>query len=288
MTGNHLTMTNEALEVIKTISATDGVQLEYEVLGEGEPLVILHGVFAGRGAFSRQRELAERYRLILPSFRGHDNSGKDLPTGYGIATSELRDLCSVLDAEGVQRCHLIGHSSGGAVAFAFARSFPTRVERLVLIEPSVFGILHGPEREAIAATLGTFIEAGRVEGDLAGLRTVLAYMGGEAWATLEDAKREARLQAMAPMGHLTAPHFQALLDFQVTDADVKDLPTPTLLIYGGASYAFQRHMAGRFCELRPDWPLVIIEGAGHNSFREKPALVNDAIENFISEGVAGP
>ena len=136
------------------------------------------------------------------------------------------------------------------MAFAFARSFPTRVERLVLIEPSVFGILHGPEREAIAATLGTFIEAGRVEGDLAGLRTVLAYMGGEAWATLEDAKREARLQAMAPMGHLTAPHFQALLDFQVTDADVKDLPTPTLLIYGGASYAFQRHMAGRFCELR--------------------------------------
>ena len=84
MTGNHLTMTNEALGVIKTISATDGVQLEYEVLGEGEPLVILHGVFAGRGAFSRQRELADRYRLILPSFRGHDNSGKGLPTDSGL------------------------------------------------------------------------------------------------------------------------------------------------------------------------------------------------------------
>ena len=54
------------------------------------------------------------------------------------------------------------------MAFAFARSFPTRVERLVLIEPSVFGILHGPEREAIAAILGAFIEAG---GMLAYLRT---------------------------------------------------------------------------------------------------------------------
>ena len=54
-------MTNKAPEVIKTISATDGVQLEYEVLGTGEPLVMLHGVFAGRGAFSRQRELADQY-----------------------------------------------------------------------------------------------------------------------------------------------------------------------------------------------------------------------------------
>ena len=72
--------------------------------------------------------------------------------------------------------------------------------------------------------------------------------------TLEEAKREAQLQAMAPMAHLTVPHFQALLDFQVTDADVKDLPTPTLLIYGRASYDFQRHMAHRFCQLRPDWP----------------------------------
>ena len=48
-------------QVIKTIWASDGVQLEYEVLGTGEPLVMLHGVFAGRGAFSRQRELADQY-----------------------------------------------------------------------------------------------------------------------------------------------------------------------------------------------------------------------------------
>ena len=89
------------------------------------------------------------------------------------------------------------------------------------------------------------------------------------------------------MGHLTAPHFQALLDFQVTDTDIADLPTPTLLIYGDASYTFQRHLAHRFCQLRPDWPLVIIKGAGHNAFREQPALVNVTIENFVSEGAVG-
>ena len=119
------TMTNQVPQVI---TALDGVQLEYEVLGDGEPIVILHGVCDSRGAVSCHRGLSGWYRLILPSFRSHDNSGKGLPTDYGIATSELRDLCSVLDAEGVQRCHLLGHSSGGAVAFAFARypGVPTR------------------------------------------------------------------------------------------------------------------------------------------------------------------
>ena len=80
---------------------------------------------------------------------------------------------------------------------------------------------------------------------------------------------------------------QALLDFEVTYGDVKDLATPTLLIYGGASYPFQRHMAHRFRELRPDWPLVIIEGAGHNSFWEQPAQVNYEIETFLSDGAGG-
>ena len=121
---------------------------------------------------------------------------------------ELRVLCSGLHAESFTRLDLTGLPSGDEVDFT--RSFPTPVRPVVLIETAVVGILHGPAGVATVTILGTFIEAGRGEGDLAGLRTVLAYMGGEAWASLEDAKREARLQAMAPMAHLTVPHFKAL------------------------------------------------------------------------------
>ncbi len=107
---------------VRTTPATDGVILEYEAVGKGPPVVLLHGGFVGRGTFSRQRSaLAKHFRLLLVSSRGHDGTDGALPATFGFATSEVEDICAILHAEGVDRTHLIGHSTGGATAFAFAR-----------------------------------------------------------------------------------------------------------------------------------------------------------------------
>ena len=60
---------------IRSVRAADGAKLEYEIVGDGPPLVMLHGFLANRFAFSRQRaELAAQYRLILIGFRGSAGS----------------------------------------------------------------------------------------------------------------------------------------------------------------------------------------------------------------------
>ena len=159
-------MSGPNMPSIHSATAPDGAHLEYEVVGDGEPLVILHGIFAGRRTFSSQRELADRYRLILPSLRGHDGSGKELPPDYGIDTSDLRDLCAVLNVE-AERFHLIGHSSGGAVAVAFARQYPERVRKLVLIEPTLLSLLPSGGRARIEREWGEVAEEGRRSGDRA-------------------------------------------------------------------------------------------------------------------------
>jgi len=100
------------------VVAADGTKIEYEVLGSGPPLVLLHGGFAGRSTYSRQRSLAARYRLILLSSRGHDGTEGTLSTEFGFDKTEVEDTCAVLDA-----------------AFSRARRFPERVDKLVLIEP---------------------------------------------------------------------------------------------------------------------------------------------------------
>ena len=64
---------------VRSVTASDDVKLQYETVGVGPPLVLLHGGFAGRFTFSRQRTLAERYRLIIPSTRGHDGTDSTLP-----------------------------------------------------------------------------------------------------------------------------------------------------------------------------------------------------------------
>src|SRR4051794_10932620 len=92
---------------IRFVHAADGARLEYEIVGSGPPLVMLHGVLSGRASFSRQRTaLADQYRLILISARGHDGSDGLVPANYGAASSGVDDLRAVLDAEGIRRANL--------------------------------------------------------------------------------------------------------------------------------------------------------------------------------------
>jgi len=141
---------------IRAVKADDGVELHYEVLGDGPPVVLLHGVLVGRFAFSRMREaLSENYQMILPSSRGHDGTEMTFPADYGFATSEVRDLSAIMAAEGLDQVHLVGHSSGGATAFAFARDCPERVDRLVLIEPTLVNAAEVADRGAVMAARRT-------------------------------------------------------------------------------------------------------------------------------------
>lgn len=276
-------MTNSTPEIqVKSVASFDGIKLDYATIGSGDPLVFLHGVFTGRSSLSRQHELADRWRLVLPSARSHDGADGRLPAGYGIATTELDDLLAVLSAERLQRFHLVGHSSGGALAFAFARRFPERVDRLILIEPTLLRLLKVPERDIVCGEFSGLADVGERQGNRAGMSSVMEWLGGDGWRALDEGKRAARLDAMAPMEHLVVPHLRALVDFAISEEEVRALKMPTLLIYGGASYPMEAQIAARFREIRPDWEQVLIEGAGHNSYREQPKVVNSAIRSFLS------
>jgi proline iminopeptidase len=98
-------------------------------------------------------------------------------------------------SENIDRVRLVGHSSGGATAFGFASRYPDRVGRMVLIEPSLLGILLPTDSEKLPASLRE--ESGRsvferivaeaaLNGPVAGLRTTLAITGGDAWARLDE------------------------------------------------------------------------------------------------------
>ena len=267
---------------VKRLRAPDGAAIEYEILGSGEPLVMLHGTFVGRRAFSRQRELAERYRLVLVSARGHDNSELLIPRDYGLATTEKNDVHAVAEAEGLKRFSLLGHSTGGAVAFAYCREFPERVKRLILIEPTMVALLPPAGRSDIAASWGRLIGIGLLEGAPNALRALMDFLGGPAWAALDDHKRAAALDAMASLAPLVVPNLLAVMGFKVSEADVRGLQVPVLLIYGDASFPFEALLASQFRELRPDWPILIAKGASHSCFREQPALVNATIKDFLS------
>ena len=99
------------------------IQLNYAVLGEGFPLVLLHGNGDDLTYFRNQMEpFARHFQVIALETRGHGQS----PRGTGPFTLDrfADDLRDFLDSRGIGRCHLLGFSDGGNIALLFAMKYP--------------------------------------------------------------------------------------------------------------------------------------------------------------------
>ena len=259
--------------------AKDGALLQYETHGAGEPVVFLPGSFVGRDTFSQQRkELAGNFRQVLRDLRGHNGSEARVPPDYALDMTELDDLICVLDAEGIDRTHLVGHSTGGAIAFAFARRYPERVRRMVLLEPSLFNLPRGERQTQNRAELER-IQALAEQGEaVAATRAVFTYILGPRWAVNAPPSLISQMEAAAPMA---GPHLRALLAWQVTPEDVCTLAPPTLYIQGGRSLAYYVAIFERIGEVHPEAARLLVEDAGHAVYVQRPAKINAAIRDFL-------
>ena len=117
-------------------AALDGLTLEYEASGVGEPVVLIHGSLIA-DAFRpllAQPSLAGRYRLIGYRRRGY--AGSSGPPGPVSAAQQAADCLALLRHLGVERAHVAGHSFGGAIALQLALDTPGLVHSLAVLEPA--------------------------------------------------------------------------------------------------------------------------------------------------------
>lgn len=110
----------------------DDVTLEYEDRGQGDTLVLLHGLGSSAHDWDFQMPALERhYRVIAPSLRGFGASDK--PTGPYSVMQYARDTIGLLNHLGIDRSHVLGFSMGGAVAFQMAVAFQHRLSSLIVV-----------------------------------------------------------------------------------------------------------------------------------------------------------
>jgi len=268
----------------RAIQTADGARLEYEVLGDGPPVVFLHGLLASRFVFSRQREaFAARHRLILVSFRGHDGSEANMPADYGVCGSDVTDVLAVLDAEGIARAHILAHSSGGATGFSLVRHHPDRIDRAVIIEPTLLSLLNPAERARIIPACREIVRVARDEGPEAGLAIALDFLSNGAWARLDADAQARRLKLMAPSAAIVERHVQGLIDVAVTAADIRALARPVRFYYGADSFPFEAEIAAAIRTARPDLPVRTLERCGHNVHRDRPDILNEEVLAFFAQ-----
>jgi len=115
------------------ILRTNGVEIEYQMTGSGEPLLMIHGF----GECFEQSwnaiapELAKSYRVIAVNQRGHGRSTN--PTGKFTHKQSAEDIRSLMDALGVKSASGIGFSSGGMTLLHLATRYPERLSKLVVV-----------------------------------------------------------------------------------------------------------------------------------------------------------
>lgn len=113
----------------------DGVGIEYQVTGEGRPVVLLHG-FPDSGRLWRHQVpalAAAGFRVIVPDLRGYGRSGKpDDVEAYSLPLLAA-DVQAVLTQEQISRAHVVGHDWGAALAWVLASLVPDQVDHLAVL-----------------------------------------------------------------------------------------------------------------------------------------------------------
>ena len=104
-------------------------------MGEGQPVVILHGLFGNSDNWqTHAKKLAEYFRVILVDQRNHGHSDWSEEFSYDLMSSDLFELFELLD---LKKVILIGHSMGGKTAIQFSQEHPSFIEKLIVIDIGV-------------------------------------------------------------------------------------------------------------------------------------------------------
>ena len=244
-----------------TLTRPDGI-IEYDVRGNGEPLVLLRGL--GRSVrhwLGYDTELTKHFRVITVELRGI--GGSTAPLSWTPTMAELAsDIIAVLDAAAVPKAHILGVSLGGMVALALGLDHPERCLSLIVINTSIAG--QRRLRMTIGGALGIFSGALRRDGSIH--RHLAASMlakdsprgkVGEIAAAYSQIAAEEGLHSVTVVKQLVAA-----LRFRVRDR-LKRLAMPVLVVYGTADQFVPTVNSKLLFRRLPNAKLVPVPGAGH-------------------------
>jgi pimeloyl-ACP methyl ester carboxylesterase len=259
------------------------VTFAYDVAGEGEPLVLVHGSWGDRHNWDSVFDaLARSFRVVRYDRRGHSESER--PAGQGSFQEDADDLAALMEALELGPAHVVGNSGGAAIALKLGVKRPDLVRSLVVHEPPSFRILagiaeHAPVLDAIGGRIRKVVEllsAGRMEEGAQTFVDEIAF-GPGAWPGLPEPLRRTFV--------FNAPTW---LD-ETRDPDALDLDLaalarfdrPALVTEGEASPPFFRTVVRKVAAALPRATHATFPGAGHVPHLSHPADYVHRVEEQV-------
>ncbi len=245
-----------------------GTRLWYwDTGGEGQPIVLLHPASGSGLIWGYQQPVFAKagYRVIAYSRRGYYNSAPTEQGNTGIGSVDLHNLIELL---GLRRFHLVASAAGGSIASDYAFTHPERLLSLTVSSNS-FGVRDGEIAKAAAFIRPKGWDAMPVEfRELGPSYRAANPEGFHRWVELEHKA-------------LVSKNFRQTLKNEITQAKLKELKVPTLIISGAADLSTPPSIARMIAAEIPGSEIVFVPESGHSVYWEQPELFNRAVLDFV-------
>jgi pimeloyl-ACP methyl ester carboxylesterase len=245
-------------------------KLAVDDAGSGPPVVFLHSLAGNTRQWTAQLEHVRKTRRgVAIDLRGHGRSEPPADGEYRIE-SQVSDVDAVVDALGLERFAVVGHSFGAGVALEYAAARPARVTHLVVADPI------GDGTQTPEAEIRPFLEGLESSAYTETIEGYWSSIAGSDGAVLERLLADLRATPRETM----VRGLHAVMAYDPKPALAR-LRMPALAVITPANdYPYSMH------KLAPGLPHRVIEGTGHWLQIERPAEFNRILDQFLGHKTA--
>jgi pimeloyl-ACP methyl ester carboxylesterase len=255
-----------------------GETLEYEIRGQGAPVMLVHGFTEDRRIWDPVlKGMEEKYQWILPDLPG---SGKSRFNGSLTRLTDFADsLYAILENENIPRLVLIGHSMGGYISLAFAEKYAEKIRGLGLFHSSSYA--DSEEKKEVRNKNIRFIRknggAAFVEQAIPGLFSA-SFNESHPEEIRKLIERYANFSVESLVSYLGA-----MRERQETTGVLKSIRKPVLFIMGEEDKAVPLKDALEQCHLPQISYIHILTHTAHMGMIENTSLCNSILDRFLEE-----
>ena len=260
----------------------NGVELEYEVRGAGEPLLLIDMLIADCFVpLLPEPALADRYQLIRYHKRGWVGSTHTPPP---VSIGEhAADAAGLLEHLGVQRAHIAGHSTGASIGAQLALDHPERVHTLALLEPTLLSLPLGGAFLKAAGPVFEAYECGDQSGAFAMFVTAASGLDWDACrALLEERIPGVVTQSIKDADTFFEVELPALTEWTFGPEQAAAIRRPVLSVVGAETQPLWVEIAEFLRSSLPHVEERMIDGVGHLLHIQSPAPVARGMAGFLA------
>ncbi len=272
---------------------TNGIKLHYVTQGEGPLMLMLHGFPEFWYSWRHQiPEFAKDFKVVALDLRGYNDSDKPAEQSAYVMAEFIKDVEGVVRGLGYDKCVLVGHDWGGAIAWNFAYAHPEMVERLIILNlphPAKFAEgLRTPQQLLRSSYIFFFQlpwlpEMMLKSADYQPIETAFKSMAVDKSAFTQE-NLQAYKDAVAKPGAMTAMlnYYRNAFEQGILRQDWRVLEVPTLMIWGENDTALGKELTyGTEAYVR-NFQINYIPNCSHWVQQEQPQLVNHYMREFLT------